>query len=168
MKCLTYHKSSSKKVGIFPDRLIFKSKEGNFEALKKYVDDILNELAEECEKSLQKEHNLAEIFKQYFQIYYIEKEINEQNTSKIIEEMSKYLDGIELRRQYLDKDENILKYLVPECNNRVFIREEGGYINSFPCIADIATAEVKKQNQQAENELEDDDVYEALKKIIKL
>ncbi|MEN4045377.1 type III-B CRISPR-associated protein Cas10/Cmr2 [Sulfurimonas sp. NWX367] len=75
------------KVGLFHDRLIFKSQKGDAEALERCIDEVLNDVAQKLAVSF-------ENVKNYLQIHFIEKELS-ADANPIIK-LTPYLDTKEL------------------------------------------------------------------------
>lgn len=149
------------KVGIFPDRFIFESKEGDFEKLGEVVDNILGKLANEFNESKEK-------LKRYFQIYYFEKSYDNSKKSEIITDVTEILDGLELRTQFIKKDFSLvpsISYLYDK-----FLLNDAGFKKRFPSIAEIAAVEFDdiKDFESDKDEVEDDEVYDIIKKIFKM
>ena len=80
-------------IGLFHDRFIFESKEGDFEKLDKVIDEVLKEI------------NIPNL-KEYLQIHKIEKELND-NDNPIIK-LTPYLDTQELFFQVTQKSDEVL------------------------------------------------------------
>lgn len=149
-----------KRVGIFPDRFIFKSREGDFEKLEQLSKDIIDELAKKYDEKL------IDKFRKYFQIYFIEKELTLDKKSEIITEMSSLLDAVEYRQQFLrDAKENIASILAP-ANTKSFLRVEGGYKKRFPCILEVAAKDLADDfsgfKEKSEQDLEDEDILKII------
>ena len=77
-------------VGLFHDRFIFESQEGDYEQLQKIIDEVLEDVAGELDISF-------ESLKSYLQINFIEKELAD-NANPILE-LTPYLDTKELMFQ---------------------------------------------------------------------
>jgi CRISPR-associated protein Cmr2 len=98
-------------LGLFHDRFIFKSKDGDLEKLEKVIDEVLKELS----NNLNVDFNHL---KEYFQINYVEKEL-EENDNPILK-LSPYLDSKELFFQTSQHSDEILKALT---NRESFLLE---------------------------------------------
>jgi len=111
-----------KELGLFHDRFIFKSEEGDLEKLKTTIDEVLLNLAKNLEIGLGE-------LRDYFQIHYLEKEIGELNP---IEELSPYLDTQELFFQTSQTSDKVLKALT---NKDSFLLKDKNIIDDLKRIS---------------------------------
>jgi len=151
---------NQKRVGIFPDRFIFKSQNDDFETLKYLSEKIVVDLAKKYDE------RLTDTFRKYFQIYFIEKEFNTEKKSEVITQISSFLDAIDHRQQFLrDAKESITSLLAP-ANTKSFLRKEGGYKDRFPCILEIAAKDLANDfsnfKEKFEDDLEDEDILKII------
>ena len=127
--------SSNQEYGIFPDRVIFKSEDNDFERIEKIKQEILIDIANNA-NSIKKED-----LEKYFQIYYCEIDFDSSYINKeieIIDNIYNILDNLELEIKFLleESDErfNIMKlFAVQKSIKSIF-----GVENPYPCIAKIA------------------------------
>lgn len=153
-------------VGLFHDRLIFESRETDFNNLGKVIDEVLTDIANELKElnNIPEEDNneMLNYVKQFFKIYYLEVPVN-QNDSKedrnIIFKVSKYLDAMELREQFIDKDSQ--EYMIRFLNNSYKIKnsflakeayEEGYRKDNYPSLLRIALGKFVDENWPYEDE----------------
>jgi CRISPR-associated protein Cmr2 len=179
-------------VGLFHDRLIFKSEEGDFEKLGVFIDKLLDEIAfrmtaniSEVKKKNINQIDVYEYIKKYFLIYYIEKTEEELGEVKNpILKMSKYLDAVELRETFVEKE--IINYLSLFLDNEVIkksflmVDALGETEKKIPSLIEIATRELTKDHKEfndikdeeslikeIENHLKREDKLDQFKKIHK-
>ena len=152
--------SSNQEYGIFPDRVIFKSEDNDFERIEKIKQEIFIDIANNA-NSIKKED-----LEKYFQIYYCEIDFDSSYINKeieIIDNIYNILDNLELETKFLleesDKRFNIMKlFAVQKSIKSIF-----GVENPYPCIAKIAA----KDAECAGNEIRcnDDDIIDPYSKI---
>lgn len=154
-------------VGLFHDRLIFQSRENDFNNLGKVIDEVLNDIANELIKlnDIPKEDNneMLNYVKQFFKIYYLEVEVDpndkNENDRNIIFKVSKYLDAMELREQFIDKDSQ--EYIIKFLNNSYKIKnsflakeayEDGYRKDSYPSLLRISLGKFVDENWPYEDD----------------
>jgi CRISPR-associated protein Cmr2 len=126
---LPYFKEEEKKglfelkgYGLFPDRLIFKSKEGDLELLMQSIDKAFDILADKISGVIgAKDHTkVLDFLKGYFQISYIEKELTEKEMENVILGLSPYLDSLEQQNKYVleEPKPNYLYQFFEKVNDR--------------------------------------------------
>jgi len=141
---------SGKEIGLFHDRFIFESQEGDREKLETRVDEVLHYLSEDTKV----DYNFL---KSYFQINIVEKELKEGENP--ILEMTPYLDTAELFSDVPQYQENKLTKML-KGNNSFLAQEAFGEKKSFPSLPEIAMSDISEVNVKAllhDDELE---VYE--------
>jgi CRISPR-associated protein Cmr2 len=149
---------ATKGVGIFPDRIIFKSAKGDFINLNKILnghDGVIGLLAEKLSEYMQDKDakDLQEAFDNYFRLYAVEKEV--QDGQSIINSISKNIDSIELQNK-IPADDKALEELTlffTFVNNLVNKKDET-FLSEYydkpdslgekriPSLAEIATNEL--------------------------
>ena len=181
-------------IGIFPDRMIFCSENGDFKQLKKIIERILLEISEAIYKhttkrlqdELRKEKNqnrdpqikiklehyysiskdtLFEYLNNYFRIYYCEIE-TEKNYNEVINEINSYLDTFELQQKYIPME--IYDYLSDfffRVNHSFLMSDAFTARHTFKSIPEIATSELRiNLNEFEKFEDDDTDFYKHLEK----
>ncbi|MEA5260333.1 type III-B CRISPR-associated protein Cas10/Cmr2 [Arcicella aquatica] len=125
--------------GLFPDRLIMKSDNTSFEELNKIVEGVLVDFAHKVAKELKREDQKATIvtvFKEYFQLYTLEVETNEN----LIETIMPYLDSMELQRNFSQKEDNVLGTFFFRISESFLIKDAFGIRKKhFSSLVEIAT-----------------------------
>ncbi|MBA1419724.1 MAG: type III-B CRISPR-associated protein Cas10/Cmr2 [Epsilonproteobacteria bacterium] len=129
---------SGKEVGLFHDRFIFESKEGDQDALKSIVKEVLSSLASNMKLDLK-------FLEDYLQINIVEKELKEGENP--ILEMTPYLDTAELFYSLGQYSGHPLAKVL-QGGNLFLTKDAFGEKKSFPSLPEIAlhdmmTAEVK-------------------------
>lgn len=107
--------------GFFPDRLIFKSKEGDLDLLITSIDEAFESLSVEMEKVISFDKDkIAVYLKNYFQICYIEKSLDESENARVILELTPYLDTLEQQNKFLAEEPelNLLFSFFNQINSR--------------------------------------------------
>lgn len=100
--------------GLYPDRLIFPADDDDFEKLKETTEQVMKELCEGMAKRLSEtEKNVQKDIDQYFQVYFLEKEIEEGENP--ILKLSPYIDTLELQQKFISEDDN--QYLASFLDN---------------------------------------------------
>jgi len=104
--------------GFFPDRLIFKSKEGD---LKLSIDKSFELLSVEMEKVIDcKKDEIAIYLKNYFQICFIEKSLDDSENARVILALTPYLDTLEQQNKFqaVEPEPNLLFEFFKQINSR--------------------------------------------------
>ncbi len=154
--------SKKLKAGFFPDRLIFRAMDGDFEKLKEAVNISMQIIANGIYEKLREENNALNIEKvrdaldSYLQIYFVEKDFD-QDMNPIVE-LSSYLDCIERQTKFIHIDTNqvIQKFLKSKGKN--FLSLDAGLDERFKSLIEIASCELEKIDKQI--------YYQTIKKYI--
>ncbi|RXE57794.1 type III-B CRISPR-associated protein Cas10/Cmr2 [Acetivibrio mesophilus] len=93
-------KESYSHIGIFHDRCIFESQEGDLEKVKEATEEVLELLS----RNYSDDAKIKDYINQYFQIYYVEKHIRADE--KVFTIMTECLDSLELRQKYISIEEH--------------------------------------------------------------
>jgi len=126
---------SVREIGVFNDRFIFESKEGDIEELPNKIDKVL--------KNFSKENNIDfEFLKEYLQIHYVEVEVDDLEKENIVEKVYKYLDSKELFFNTTQKDD--LKNFFENIHKSEMMKFAFGKDKKFPTLLEIALGEYKK------------------------
>lgn len=130
--------------GFFPDRLIFKSKEGDLDILISAIDTAFDKLAEIISGILSADKTpILNFLKGYFQISYIEKATpqpekeDEADMSNVILGLSPYLDTLEQQNKFVleEPSTNYLYQFFEKVNDRK--NEEESFLDKHFEIEDI-------------------------------
>jgi len=130
--------------GFFPDRLIFKSKEGDLVILISAIDKAFDKLADIIKGILSAEKDsVLDFLKGYFQISYIEKTLplpgkeDESDMSNVILGLSPYLDSLEQQNKYVleEPSTNYLYQFFKKVNDRK--NEEESFLDKHFEIEDV-------------------------------
>jgi len=127
---------SGREVGLFHDRFIFESKDGDKETLEKVVNSVLQNLADNTKLNL-------EFLTSYLQIYIVEKEL--ENGKNPILELTPYLDTAELFYTVGQHKENPLSNMLTG-NNSFLTKDAFGASKSFPSLPEIAMHDIDAVN----------------------
>jgi CRISPR-associated protein Cmr2 len=140
-------------LGLFHDRFIFQSKEGDRETLNEVIDEVLQNLSADM--------NIEYAFlKGYLQINIIEKELKEGQNP--ILELSPYLDTSELFLSVSQYQENPLAKVL-KGNNSFLTKDAFGEKKTFPSLPLIALHDMVQDNPEIKSLLNYDDeesIYE--------
>lgn len=153
-------KEQLKGVGLYPDRIIFESEEGQYELVEEAVETVLNKLSTDIAKELKKdEEKVKEFIHGYIQISYIETEVDD--ITKVISEVSTLLNIIELQNKTLPyEDENFILELIRNKNIKESFLAEDSYgeekIKEFKTISEIALGEITGQARKIIKEVDGD------------
>lgn len=124
---------SGNEVGLFHDRFIFASEDGDKEQLQKAIDEVLEELAKNTHLSL-------EFLKAYFQINFIEADVKENP----ITELTPYLDSVEQFYKIGHYEKNELSQMLKN-NNSFLIKDAfGSKRNDFPSLPELALSDFRE------------------------
>ncbi len=130
--------------GLFPDRLIFEAKEGDFDRLPQLIKSV-NALVSETisGKTGGSVSDIENYVSQYFKIYAIQKQLDE-NINPIIE-FSKDLSVIELQNSFVTKEvSDYLKSFFDRVNGSLLFKDgfkNQAEIKGFPTLIEISLAE---------------------------
>lgn len=145
--------STKQGIGLFHDRLIFETdnEDDDFKILRKIIDDVFEEISENILKVTRKKDKknqllskstIIKYLKEYFQIQGACVEID---NGKIIDEVSKVLDYLELKSSKIvkidDEEDYLMKYLSNDCIKESLLIDDA-YRNDFkgfPMTLQIAT-----------------------------
>jgi len=175
-------------VGLFHDRFIFREKESckldSYKTLENILDYELKDLARAMSKLFKKngekieESELEEYLKNYFQIYFLEVELDKKNFKEGENEiliLNNYLDNLELNGKLISKEpkNNYIAKFMNYSNRKNEIKSDAFYSKGrWESIPEIALSELeliqkdrKKynnifQNYDSENER---DIYQEVK-----
>ncbi len=152
-------------IGLFPDRLVFEAKEGDFERLQQITSLIIDDLGEKLDDK--------SFVKNYFQIYFLEMNCS-ADYKEMIKQINCLLDNMELQVSYNKKEpvNKVIDFFKNHLNNSFLIEEAfDKKRNSFPSLIKISTRDLH-ENQKMKKIIDDfnDDesdtkVYEELSKI---
>lgn len=136
-------------VGLFPDRIIFKSSQNAFEEMSKIRDEVIIKLGEEIAEVIEENKNkVIKYLDEYFSIYFLEKEI--ENSSPILE-LTPYLDMLELQQKIINEDKgNYLTEFFKNQNVKSSFLAEDGFgkkIKGFDSIPDIAIRDIQELDE---------------------
>lgn len=144
-------------VGLFHDRFIFKSNEGDFEKVRNAVEKVKGDFTAELLQELNSintcaidENKLKEYIDSYFKIFFLEVEVNPNDENEkdrnIILKVSKYLDAVELKEQFIDKEDvnYLFRLLANEKIKHSFLAKDayGEYKDYYPSLLNIALSEL--------------------------
>ncbi len=122
-------------VGLFHDRIIFKSTKGDFTHLKDITDKILEDIGEEIGD--------VGYLKKYISITYCEIESDEEY-KEINRNINNYLDNLELRGNYQTEEKScLINYFTNKLNNSFLIKDAfGDKRKNFPTLLEIALSDL--------------------------
>ena len=137
--------------GLFPDRLILRAGEKDFEKVKQTIEEVLSGLGEKIAGFLNE--NLEEVQKyiaNYFQVYFLEKEL-EGDKGPILE-LSPYLDTMELMEKFMPSDDQQYLAVFFDRVNSSFLFKDGFPASNdqrkrkkrFESIIEISARELRK------------------------
>ena len=146
-------------IGLFHDRFIFKSEEGDFEKLKEEIKNLLNKISESIEEN--NRNKVYEYLKAYFNIHYIELELEKD----VIIEMNEYLDIMELDKNFVYKETNNYLKKLFENNDNSFLKKDAFGEENFkvPSIPEIAVGDILNEKEK-KMFLKNDNVIKEAKK----
>jgi len=147
---------NGQEVGLFHDRFIFKSEDGDFEKLSQVKEKVLSDISNKINKHL-KISNSYEFLAGYFQIYFCLMENNGEYKDVSVK-MNKYLDTLELDTKYFkDEKENILYKFLNRVNNSFLIKDAFECRHNFPSILEIAACKLNEELDWTGIHFKDDD-----------
>lgn len=130
------------KLGLFPDRAIFKSEIGDFDKIETIKKEIYQDLAKSGrDAGISIESSDLE---KYFQIYYCEIESGKEYV-ETISEIYKILDVLDLERKFADRLEDSGFNIMELFETRKAIKSIFGVAPDYPCIAKIAAWDYESQ-----------------------
>jgi len=129
--------TDSNGVGLFHDRFIFKSQDGDIDKLAQTIDEVLKDISKNSTISYK-------FLKDYLQINYLEKDISDD--ANPILEFSPYLDTLELFYRVGNYRDNELQYFLKNRLNSSFLVKDafGTKRKSFPSLPEIALHDLKE------------------------
>ncbi len=167
---------SAQEVGLFHDRFIFQSEDGDFNLVKESIDEVIDNIVLEIEnydicKDKSREKIKANI-KDFLKIYYLEihmdlseKEDKQKSQNNIIFKVNRALDGLELREKILNNKGMKDNYLLKTLSNKKLKEEsfkshflsmdaygEKGKKEEYPCLFKIALDEINNADFPNEDE----------------
>lgn len=154
--------------GLFPDRYIFKSDEGDFEKLKESVEFTFSNLSKGISKNIDAtENEVKDFLKSYLKVYCFEKEPEEYDPKEVVRSFENSMNLIEMQDSFPSKMEdgkNYLKKYLEKVNGTFLMKDAG--IEKFESIPEISAADVisKGENIDAEKFLEEDSRVKAYHK----
>lgn len=149
--------------GVFPDRYIFKSEDGDFDTLKEHVNQVLSDLAEEMTNVINRKEtgnivykmatadSVRQFLQEYIKVYFFEKTFSSDENVK--QSCEKSLDLLEKQDSFSTKVSDQFSYLsrffrhIPNS----FLTEDAGFTEGFPTIVEISScedAEIPKHSYQ--------------------
>ena len=136
--------NSVKEIGVFNDRFIFKSNDGDYEKLPEKIDKVLKDFA--------KNNNIDyEFLKEYLQIHYVEVEVENLQKENIVEKVYKYLDSSELFFNTTQKES--LNKFFENISKSEMMEFAFGKDKRFPTIFDISMADLIEKRIFSKDEL---------------
>jgi len=136
--------NSIKEIGVFNDRFIFESKNGDIEELPKKIDEVLREFS--------KNNNIDYRFlKEYLQIHYVEVEVEDLEKENIVEKVYKYLDSKELFFTTTQKDD--LKRFFKNIAKSKMMEFAFGKDKKFPTLLEISMVDLIENDRFNKEEL---------------
>ena len=127
-------------IGFFPDRIIFKSKLGDFEKVQNAVNQALEELAKEF-KDCKREDSIFAI-KNFFKVFFIEIEI--EKTDNPIKALAHHLDVLELQDNPVSNKHEKLIFDFFERVNQNGFAEKHLQNKRFKSLVEISTEGLSK------------------------
>lgn len=157
--------------GLFHDRCIFESKDGDFEKIQSIINENICRIANQIHKELDKDITAKEIkkyLKNYFRVYFIEEELD-SNENPILK-LSPYLDSLELQPKIIpekDTDESyLLDFLLNHNVKESFLTKdafnESLKIESTPEIACSDLVDVLDERKIKELRKDEEEFYRVI------
>lgn len=138
--------------GIFPDRYIFESKEGDFNCLQEIIEKELKNLSAEMTSVVNRHQSpefdkinqdeLYAFLKQYLKVYFYEKEYNDSASEKMVKkESEKMLFLLEQQESLVAQISDSKAYFERFfCNiPKSFLTEDAGIGDKFPSIVEVSS-----------------------------
>jgi len=147
-------------VGLFHDRIIFKSDTVKKDELQKVVDEVLKSIEEKSKKRLN-----FDFLKNYLQIHIVE--LDETKIKNPILDISPYLDSAELFFEAQKDEKNEILEFVKKLNNTFLAEDAFGKESKvkFPSLPHIALNSIDEELIEKEFETNDDE-QEVMRKLI--
>lgn len=148
---------SGKEVGLFHDRFIFVSHEGDQQKVAQVMETVFQELSRHTPLHVN-------FLKEYFQIHYVE--VSLPNEANPIIELTPYLDSSELFYSVGQYHENELSQML-QGNNAFLTKEAFGEKKHFPSLPEIALHDIMDDALRAKINAHSDEVaiYDDLKNL---
>lgn len=129
--------------GVFPDRYIFESENGDFELLKSHIDEVFSSIAGNLKKN--DNENIDDIKKyllQRFKVYFIEQERDNLDERTFISHCEQTLSLLEEQDSYIpsvvDGHDYIIRLLNGGISGMQFLMDDAG-IGKFKSIVEISS-----------------------------
>jgi len=137
-------KKTYKGAGVFPDRYIFKTEEGDFNKLSKHAGTVIHDLAVSiCKEINSNEEETEDYLKRYLKVYFFEKDFTVTDEKEIKKSCERSLALLEKQDSIVPKVEDSKLFL-----NRLFDRVTGSFLakdagleGGFPTIAKISSGD---------------------------
>lgn len=143
--------------GLFPDRLIFRAREGDFKKVIQAADAAMQIIAAGIANKIKApENNVRQDLDQYLQIYFLEKDL-EPDANPILQ-LSPFLDAIERHSKYIYHDENQFLARFLKLKKEDFLSQAAG-LGRFESLIEIATRELKAVNQETYKDIIDKYIF---------
>lgn len=132
--------------GVFPDRYIFKSEEGDFEAVRNRVNNVLNELASKIAEitGLSPDTVVLPFLHKYLKVYFYEKDFTGNTEKEIKTSCEKSLALLEMQDAVVSKvdDKNTVLNRFFDRVTTSFLTDDAGFKEKgFPTIVKISSGE---------------------------
>lgn len=177
-------------VGLFNDRFIFESKDGDFELVEKSVQEVKDDIIKDIKSYNNNEGNekVKQNIDDFLKIYYLEVDIDtdgKEEYNNIIFKVNKCLDALELRENIPNEDGMKENYLLATLNNKKLkeknfkyhflskdaygdIGKEGDYPSLFKiALGKTNENEFPNEDKEIKKRLEDDMKDGVLNNLIK-
>lgn len=142
-----YDKEKTRGAGLFPDRYIFQSKEGDYERLCKYCNDLYEEIGKQIAVIIgENEQLVADYLKHTIKIYFFEKEYTENED--IVKECEYFLACMEFQDLFpQEEDKNYLAMFFKKVNGSFLTDDafKGTKSRLFETIIEYSAFELSKQ-----------------------
>lgn len=153
-------KTIAKGIGLFHDRIIFKSEDNYLNKTITIINDLKSEVGQKLIRSLTQEkqkmkkrgkkfedfneQEVKEFVNNFLQIYAIEKEVDEGKNPILV--LSPYLDALELQKSYnlKEKTNYFLKIFENDSIKECFLIDDFGEFKDSPIVDDININNIKK------------------------
>lgn len=129
--------------GIFPDRYIFESKDGDFESLKAHIDEVFSKIASIISESQTENVEDIKIFlKHTFKVYFFEQERGNTEERAFIEQCERTLGLLEEQDTFVPTIADGKDYLSELINGNMagmrFLMDDAGIGERFKSIVEIS------------------------------
>lgn len=146
-------------VGLFHDRFIFKSHNGDAGRLETVIDDVLSEVANNIKAPI-------DFVRGYFQINFLEYELGDNENP--IHKLSPLLDSKELFFKVSQYDKNHLQEFLKNRLNSSFLVKDAFSTKrtSFASLSEISTKDLCLAADIFNNDDDDDNLFESISQIV--